>query len=227
MTQRLRFIGNRISASEKIEEIRVFQDEIDALITEKNNSLKKIDSKIFNNEKVENQIFHFAHTLNRNHRAAVIISLVTFLEMELQNFCLDLQFCTTLKLSYTELKGTILEQFKTYVNKLAELNIDFGTDIWQSVKEVVEMRNCLVHYNGQIEDCYGRQFSRTDSIKRLSKRFSSVQIEESGFILLDKESCDECISIVEKFINIIYESALQRFPKDQDDDTLEGEFEPF
>ena len=222
ITPNLTFFGNHCNAIDKLQVIRAFHSEIESLISEKNSSLQKIEVEFDQDRKLYEQKFHFEHTLKPNLRDAVIVGLTTFLEIELQNFCKDLQLALSLKVKHDDLKGSILDQFRIYT-QLAELNIDFGSSCWQSVREVVELRNCIVHYSGWIEDWYGRKFNRANSIENLSKKFNSIQIDERGLISLNEQACEECIAIIDSFITAIYDSALQKFPKGKDE-SYDGPF---
>jgi hypothetical protein len=214
MTNHLRFFGSFCDASFKLEEIKAFHHEFESQIENENLKLNKIKIEYDNDPALYNKKYHYENTLAGNLRGSVIISLVTFLEIELQHFCSNLQSAFSINVSYGELKGTTLEQFKIYSKKLCLLDLDFESVEWQSVKEVVELRNCIVHHDSIIEDFYGRRFNRVESIQNLSKKFNSIQITE-GFVQLKKDSCFQCISIVETFINMIYNCVLRKFPDEK------------
>lgn len=207
-----RFFGNLCNADDKLEEIKYYHSELELLIKREKDKLAGIDVNFESNPDLYNKKFHFEHTLSNNLRASIIISLVTFLEIELQNFCSDLQIACSLEVKYNDFKGTIVEQFKIYTNKIALLQINLGSTLYQTIKEVIELRNCIVHYEGQIENFYGRKFNRSESIQNITKKFPSIKIEDNDFITLDANACIECISIVEKFIDMIYNCVLEKFP---------------
>lgn len=212
LTTNTLFFGNLCDTDLQLEEIGVFQKEIEKLIIEENIKLQQLNVEYEQNPQLYNKKFHFEHTLTTNLRNSVIISLVIFLESELQNFCSALHKVLMLKVTYSEFKGSILDQFKTYI-KLAGLEIDFESQIWQSLKEVVELRNCIVHYSGWLEDWHGRKFNRSNSIESLSKKFNSIQIDENKLVVLDKKACEDCILIIKNFIDMIYKCALLKLPK--------------
>lgn len=211
-----RFFGNRCNADDKLEEIKYFHSEIETLIKSENSKLTQINIDFEDNSVLYNRKFHFDNTLAHNLRLSVIVNLVTFLEVELQNYCCDLQTVLRLTVKYNEFKGTILEQFKIYTNKIASLQIDFSSSTYQKVKQIIELRNCIVHYEGQTENFYGRKFNRSDAIVTLAKEIPSIEIKENDFISLNSEACINCISIIEKFIDMIYKCALERFPKNEE-----------
>lgn len=208
-----RFFGNLCNADDKIEEIEYFHSELELLISNEKSKLKSIEVEFDTNPALYNRKFHFENTLAQNLRASVVISLVTFLEVELQNYCCDLQTALNLQVKYNDFKGTVLEQFKTYANKIAFLSIDFSSSKYQKVKNLIELRNCIVHYEGQIENWYGRRFNRSESIQTLAKEIPSISISENEFVSLDADACRDFISIIKEFVDMIYKSALEKFPK--------------
>lgn len=214
ITPHTKFFGNLCNADYKLEEIRAFHDEIEKLIITENKKLEVQKIEYEENPELYGKKFHFGFTLSRNLRNSIIISLITFLEIELQNFCAELKRSLKLSVSHNEFKGTIFEQFKIYSNKLAFLGLDFQSQNWQSVKELVELRNCIVHYDGFIEDWYGRKFSRAQLIENLIKKYSFVQIKDNDLIELDEDACEQCIAIIKEFTDIIYNQALLKFPKE-------------
>ncbi len=140
----------------------------------------------------------------------MIIALVTFLETELYSYLRGLHNRLDLEIGYNELKGTFLDQFKTYVTKVVMLEIEFESRLWQSLKELVELRNCIVHFDANLEDTHGRKFSRSSLIISLSKKFDSIKIDEKyNYFYLEKSACEKSIKLVSVFIQMIYSKTLE------------------
>lgn len=208
-----RFFGNLCNADDKIEEIEYFHSELEVLIEQEKSKLEGVQVDFDNNPVQYNKKFHFEYTLEQSLRTAVIIKLVTFLEVELQNYCCDLQTALNLQVKYNDFKGTVLEQFKTYANKIALLTIDFSSSKYEKVKQLIELRNCIVHYEGQIENFYGRKFNRSETLHTLARQMPSIKIKDNDFVFLEKDACRNCLSIIKEFVDMIYNSALDKFPK--------------
>ena len=138
-----RFFGNYCNADNNIEEIEFFHLELELLIKHEKSKLEVIQVEYEDNPILYNRKHHFENTLEQNLRSSVIINLVTFLEVELQNYCCDLKTALNLQVRYIDFKGTVLEQFKIYVNKIAFLNIDFSSSKFEKVKQLLELRNCI------------------------------------------------------------------------------------
>lgn len=209
------FFGSLCNADDKMEAIAAFHNQMRDLVLKEKSNFKEVEIEYEDDPELYDKKFHLNFTLESQIRNSTVTSLITFLEIELQQFCITVQRSLALQVSYNDLKGTTLDQFKTYTNKIGELNIDFSADTWQSIKELVELRNCIVHYDAQIEDWYGRKFSRTKSIENLSQKFNFIHIKDSGYIELTDEAGSKCISIVKDFIDLIYKAALKRFPKNE------------
>ena len=118
-------------------------------------------------------------------------------------------------IKHNSFKGTILEQFKIYINDVAYLNFDLNQNNWKILSEIIELRNCIVHHDSNLEDWYGRKFSKTESIKNLSKKITSIEVdEEFNNVILYENSCNECIEIVEIFFDNLYRFTLKQYPRE-------------
>lgn len=208
-----RFYGNLCNADDKIEQIEYFYSELEVLIEQEKSKLRGIQVDFDQNPVQYNKKFHFEYTLEQSLRTSVIIKLVTFLEVELQSYCCDLQTALNLQVKYNDLKGTVLEQFKIYSSKIALLTIDFSSLKYEKVRQLIELRNCIVHYEGQIENFYGRKFSRSEALHTLARQMPSIKIKDNELVFLEKEACVNCVSIIKEFIYMIYNCALEKFPK--------------
>ena len=210
-----RFFGNFCNADHNLEEIKYYHSELELLIGQQKNMLMLIEVDLESNPDLYNKKFHFEHTISQNLRNSVIVRLVTFLEIEVQSFCVNLQSAYSLEVNYKDFKGTILEQFEIYTNKICSLEIDFSSSVYETIKEIIELRNCIVHYDRRIEDFYDKKFNKVELIQSISRKIPSVTIKDNGFIELDFNACNEIILIVEKFIKMIYSCIREKLPNDQ------------
>lgn len=207
-----RFFGNLTNADYKLQSMLELTKLFEKIIEERRLKLAEEEHYDENPELFGKESF-FTETYIRTLRYSIIINLITFLEIELHSYCTELRKSLDIKIKHTEIKGNILEQFKAFTNKVCALGIEFGTQNWKRLKELTELRNCIVHYDGQVEDWYGRKFSRVELIERLGTKFEFVRILENQFIELNEDAGVESISIVQEFISYIYEVSLKTFPK--------------
>nr|WP_295924652.1 hypothetical protein [uncultured Dyadobacter sp.] len=209
----LTFYGNLCDLDQRIQDLKGYYGEINQLIESKKATLALIQVGYHQNTELYNRKLLFENIVEANLRSSVIVSLVTLLEVELQRICNAFKKSLSLKISHSDFKGTIIDQFKLYLTKVVMINYNFGTTEFESIREIIELRNCLVHYEGVIEDFYGRKFDRVKTLKDLNRKFSSIQVIDDEYVYLDKEASLNCINVVEEFLRHIYLTILKFFPE--------------
>jgi hypothetical protein len=211
----LTFYGNLCDLDQRIEDLKGYYGEVNQLIENKKATLALIQVDYHHNTELFNRKLLFENIIEANLRSSVIVSLVSLLEVELQRICNAFKKSLLLKISHSDFKGTIIDQFKIYLTKVVMISYNFGATEFESIREIIELRNCLVHYEGVIEDFYGRKFDRVKTLKNLNQKFSSIQVIDDEYVYLDKEACLNCINVVERFLHEIYLAILKSFPQNE------------
>jgi len=139
-------------------------------------------------------------------RKAFIVTLVIELEDQFKVYCEILRKATGQKLKWNELKGSALERFITYSEKVCDLNPVYDNSSKQKVAGLIEVRNCIVHNNSSIEGFGKKQF-----IEDISKTMDGINLQE-GYITLELVACNKFADIVLEFMEKAYHSALEVFP---------------
>lgn len=209
--------GNWCNFTDRFDTLKIYSKELEKIINfEAENYRINRETFELGTDEFDRQ-FHFVNdTFIKNFRTSVIVSLVTIIENEFHNFCNMLQRINNLKIKHNSFKGTILEQFKIYITDVNSLKFDLNENDWKLLNEIVELRNCIVHHDSNLEDWYGRKFAKVETIKNLSKKISAIEIDEdSNNINLNEGSCEECIKIVELFFDNLYKHSLNLFPKNK------------
>ncbi|SHM33597.1 hypothetical protein [Chryseobacterium polytrichastri] len=209
--------GNWCNFSDRFDELKIYSKELEKIVNfEAENYRINRETFELGTDEFERQ-FHFVNdTFIKNLRTSVIVSLVTIIENEFHNFCNMLKLIKNLKIKHNSFKGTILEQFKIYITDVYSLRFDLNANDWQLLNEIVELRNCIVHHDSNLEDWYGRKFAKAETIKNLSKKIPDIGIENDlNNITLNNGSCEECIKIVESFFNSLYKHTLNLFSKNE------------
>ena len=140
-------------------------------------------------------------------RKSFVVSLVIFLEQEIGDYCAEFKKHLNLDIGWNYFKGTLLERFKLFSNKLLKLKLNIKNDLWQDLQSIISLRNCLVHSGGWLTTSLD-----SNRIIEFSKRKGFLQIQEDGYIEISTETCEQCLQIIKEFIEIIYEHALIYFP---------------
>jgi hypothetical protein len=140
-------------------------------------------------------------------RKSFIVTLLIALDDQFKSYCEILKEATGQSLKWNDLKGSALERFITYGEKVCGLNSVSDDLIKQQLVGLIEVRNCIVHNNSSIDG-----FSKQKVIENFSLQTEGVKIQE-GYITLDLVACNNCADIVLKFMEQAYHSALEVFPK--------------
>lgn len=205
----LMFFGNSVNVDMQITELKSFLKEIHLFIDQKNESLNSSDNFVgsdFDELELEERKYHFKYTHGDNLRKSLIISLVILLDQEVEIYCDEFKAQLNLKIGFNDLKGAFLEKFKTYTNKVLNLEFNFNNDLCHDLTTIVEIRNCFIHHAGNVEN-----YNKRKLIEAFTSRHNSTKIE-NDFIYTTEETCMECLDIVEEFFYMIYDTAFKLFP---------------
>jgi ATP phosphoribosyltransferase len=139
-------------------------------------------------------------------RKSFIVTLLIALDDQFKTYCEILRAATGQKLKWNDLKGSALERFITYSEKVCGLRPVCDESTRLLLEGLIEVRNCIVHNNSSVEG-----FNKTKAIQRFARQMKGVDIEE-GYISIDFAACNTCADIVLRFMEHAYRSALKAFP---------------
>jgi hypothetical protein len=142
-------------------------------------------------------------------RKSFIVTLLIALDDEFKSFCEILRTATARRLKWNDLRGSALERFIAYSEKVCDLPPICDHAARQLLEGIVELRNCIVHNNSCVED-----FSKRKAIEHLSKQMKGVRIVE-GYVHLDLVACNTAADIVHVFMDGAYKIACTKFPDKQ------------
>lgn len=140
-------------------------------------------------------------------RKGFIVTLLIELENQFKVFCEILRDATAQSLKWTDLKGTSLERFITYSEKVAGIEPICETSNKQMIIGLIEVRNCIVHNNSSLEG-----FSKRKAIENFMKKLPGMNIENHS-LAPQFDACNVCADLVLQFMEYAYDSALRTFPK--------------
>jgi len=133
-----------------------------------------------------------------------IVTLLISLDSEMSRFCADLKAYTNQAMKANELKGSSFERFLKYAEKICGLDTICDESLKQKVKGLIELRNCIVHNDSQLEG-----FGKANVIKIFSQQVNGLTVED-GVIELIPEACIECADIASKLMTEAYHSAMDK-----------------
>ena len=127
-------------------------------------------------------------------RKSFIVTLLIALDDQFKVYCEILKGATGQKLKWNELKGSALERFTTYSEKVCGLKSVCDDLVRQKVAAIIEIRNCIVHNNSSIEG-----FSKKQVIESFSKKIEGIDIQ-GGYINIELNACNSCADIILEFM---------------------------
>ena len=142
-------------------------------------------------------------------RKSFIVTLLIALDGQFKTFCEILREATGQNLRWNDLKGSALERFITYGEKVCGLKSLYDDSTRQKLIGLIEVRNCIVHNNSSLEG-----FGKRAIVEGFSKQMEGIEIHDE-YIDLELSACNACADIVLEFMQRAYYSALERFPRDE------------
>lgn len=188
---------------DEVAELEYFLCDVHGYITSRNNRLAKgkIHSQEFNElfvARSNGQIFRDSYlmlvcTIGESYLKAYTLLWIQMLGLNHKDFSYD---------------SGLLDTFKDINKKYLELNIDFSDYRIVDFKGLLAVRNSLIHSNGSF--IYVEK--SIPIIQQLARKYKSLEIHDSKYIITDEKFCRQSLSIVEKFIFYIFKQGIRKFP---------------
>lgn len=203
----LNFYGDYCDISMELDELLSYLKEFQNYIQVTHHHLESGRISGHDALQLEQMKYNFQHTHGNILRQSTIISLYILFEIGIDRYCRTFSKHLKTKLKATDFKGDVLERFKTYANKVINIPFDFSSDLWNYVVGLHEVRNCLVHSNGIVEN-----FGKRKVIEQFSKRQNLIIIKNDYFIDVTFNGCTESIEQIDRFFVTITELAFDAYP---------------
>jgi hypothetical protein len=125
-----------------------------------------------------------------------IVLLVSILEYSLRDFCNAVKNWKNLNLSWSELRGEPLEQFKTYFQKVADIPLEISPAEWEEFQGLSTLRNAIVHNLGELRELKKEDKAR---LRRLLDNNDGVSMEDNRV----RTSLQFCHVMVDKIQRVL------------------------
>jgi hypothetical protein len=199
------FFGNAIEFSTSIRELRIFLHETEKFFEERKKTLEPENEY---DEDLDEE-FLFYYWFPNLQRRNFVISLVTIIENETRAYCETLYKHKKVAIKHSQLRGTAIEKFLNYAEKLGGLKYDFDDGLIEKLKNITEIRNCVVHANGFIDDC-----PKQKMILEFSRSYGGIKYHR-GHIYLTKQFCLDTLELIDSFFNEIFKSGYFEYEEDK------------
>ncbi len=164
------------------------------------------------NEFYQEKHWDCAETFPRIFRSSFFVAAYSLLEHKMAIICRQLKKDKQIPISWSDLKGDALDQFKLYC-KTASLELSYNSKTWQEVQHYSRVRNCIVHNRGLIEE-----FRQEKELHAYASRKNIVEDSLVGLsirarpqIALTEQFCKEVTKTMWAFLgNVLKVYELQR-----------------
>lgn len=206
ITSETYFFGNRVCYGMILDDLRLYLKELSKFLDNRSRRLER-KSRLQTGYDFEQEAYLLAYQdfFPRVLHDSFLVSLVSLLEQEIDDYCTDLQRLLVLKLRWTELKGSFLERCKKYTLEVAHLPVIIDSKLWDDIQALVEVRNAIVHSSGILD-----KSSRAKTILQLSERYPSLSIL-SGCICPSVTFCNQMVNVVYNFLEVLTRTAYEYF----------------
>ena len=185
-------------------EFEIFLSESEKFFKERQKKLK------YENEYYDdlNEKFLFYKWFPNIQRRSFIVSLVSIFEKEAKLYCTILNEYKKVKIKFSDLHGSAIEKFINYTINLAEINYEIEQKVFDDIKSLIEVRNCIVHSDGNIKN-----YDKKSVIKKFAKTFDGITFENDQ-IFISYKFCQAALKLISDFFNDVYKGGVYRYEND-------------
>lgn len=136
------------------------------------------------------------------------ISCVVLLERICRDFVKELAYALPSTLTMNDLSGTVLERFRTYCGKVANLTFGLSQDDWRLIHGLVAIRNTLIHSSGIVENSRDSRL-----VENFASQHGTPEIVD-GRLRFSRSTSELYLGALSNFVDKIFNAALARFPEE-------------
>jgi len=139
---------------------------------------------------------HWDQVVRVFFRASTVITIVSFLEITLAQVCRDVRIVTMEQLSSSDLQGGAIEKSRKYLIRFGGFS-NVKNSLWGEIKNILGIRNALVHANGRIDNCRSPK-----KVRQLVAKGPGLS-ENIGSITIEKEYLEHCVECAGEFLSYL------------------------
>ena len=131
---------------------------------------------------------------------STIVTVYSLLEISLNDLCRYLCNSKKLSSSLEELRGKGIKRAKLYLEKVCLIDFPENNE-WNEILKFNEIRNCIVHAQGDIEDAKSPKSPK--KLRNIVANTSGVELENERFIIIDSEYINMALSNTKNLLEIV------------------------
>lgn len=145
--------------------------------------------------------WRYDETYPRTLRSSFFVFAYSLLEYKMDIICKQLKKDKQINISWNDLKGSTLDQFKLYC-KLSGLKLSYNSELWQEIRYYSLLCNCIVHNNGSIAEFKHEKILISYAKKKeiIDREMLLPSIRPWAVVALSEQFCKEVINTMLTFL---------------------------
>lgn len=197
--------------------------ELEAFLKHTQDFISKTENQLNENSKIySSDFFEYYHagTYGYTFRNSFVITISSISETYVKAYINIWANLMKIEISKSKLSNGLLDYLKYADKKILEIGVDFSKREVEDFRGLLAIRNSIVHSDSNLQ--YVEKY--TPQIKRMTKRYSSIQLSEEGSLWTNEQFCYNCLEIAERFFSYLFRLTIRKFPKYRDDRNTEDGF---
>ncbi len=199
----------------KLEDVEQYYEELETKFQrDKKRLSKRYDEKVENGKLNSETKYQLDEYFSEKHyvieniflktvRYSMIVTIYSLLEISLNDLCRYLCDSKKLSLSLEESSGDGIKRAKLYLAKVCLIDFPESNE-WNEILKLNEIRNCIVHTQGDIE------FAKSpEKLRNIVANTRGIELENDRFIRIDSEYINTALSNTKKLLEMVYDKSFE------------------
>lgn len=137
--------------------------------------------------------------------SAVLLLSFSYFEQSLKFLCDNLSEVEGARLRSSDLKGDVLDKFKTYFLKVLDLDLGFSKSYeWKTLNIFKEIRNIIVH-NGSVYE----KSNHSKEIQTYIQKNDKIRLNDNSEFIFEYEIISDFVEVIENFYLAVFSNIYQ------------------
>lgn len=133
--------------------------------------------------------------------SSFFIMIYSHMETELIRYCRDLEKRDPQRVKLSDLAGKSgVVKSMNYLTKVQQIEFSLENSLeWMRIKGFQNLRNCIVHSQGSLDE-----FEKRDELSKFIRlKDSKIKLQDDAICILDRDFCSDALVTMEKFLNAV------------------------
>jgi hypothetical protein len=140
----------------------------------------------------------------KNFRESSLLSIYTVIEKSINRLCRYLCNTHEIEITLEDLNGKGIERAQLYLSKVCGIKLPFKSHEWEEVRKLNQIRNCISHAGGAIQDS-----TSPGKIRNIIKNTKGLNIENDRELIVSQEYLENTVKLARSFFESLYAEAFK------------------